>query len=68
MVDWTWDGDRYADTEDNMHRSQGIDVAIPKEEQAGRESQINVAGVRTGFGRCATANSPAAAVTSPGPN
>ena len=38
MVNRTRDGDGNADTEDDMHRGQGIDVAIPKEKQAGSGS------------------------------
>jgi hypothetical protein len=38
MVNRTRDGDGYAETEDAMHRGQGIDIAILKEEQTGSES------------------------------
>jgi hypothetical protein len=32
VVDWTRDGDRYQDTEDDMHCGQGVEVAILQED------------------------------------
>jgi hypothetical protein len=32
VVDWTRDDDRYRDTEDDMHRGQGVEVSILQED------------------------------------